>query len=161
MTTSADLRFVYRRPAHWIAFCGGVGLAPFAPGTFGTLLAFPVYMAIAPLLDTAEYFLLMIALFSLGIWACRDAGRALGVHDHGGMVWDELVAMLIVLFFVPDSTAWQAFAFLLFRLFDITKPPPIRYYERIFRGGFGVMIDDVAAAFYALVVLAIAKTLMG
>lgn len=161
MTTSASARFVHRHPAHWIAFCGGVGLAPVAPGTFGTLLAFPVYLAIAPFLDPIEYGLLIVALFGIGIWACGEAGRALGVHDHGGMVWDELVAMLTVLFFVPEGWAWQVAAFLLFRLFDITKPPPIRYYERIFPGGFGVMIDDIAAAFYTLVVLAVAKTITG
>ena len=161
MIISADARFVYRHPAHWIAFCGGVGLAPFAPGTFGTLLAFPVFLAVAPFLDPLEYGLMIVALFGLGIWACRETGRALGVHDHGGMVWDELVAMLAVLFFVPDGLVWQIAAFLLFRLFDITKPPPIRYYERIFPGGFGVMIDDIAAAFYTLIVLAVAKTITG
>jgi phosphatidylglycerophosphatase A len=77
------------------------------------------------------------------------------VADHGGMVWDEVVAFLLVLFFTPDSLYWQACAFLLFRLFDILKPPPIRYYDRTLKNGFGVMFDDLIAAFYALLLLAL------
>ncbi len=94
-------------------------------------------------------------LFGLGVWACEVTGRAIGASDHGGMVWDELVAFLLVLFFVPAELAWQAAAFLVFRLFDILKPPPIRYYERTFRNGFGVMLDDLVAAFYTLLVFAV------
>lgn len=101
------------------------------------------------------------ALFALGVWACTVTGRNLGSADHGGMVWDETVAFLLVLFFTPASGYWQGFAFLLFRLFDIAKPPPIRYYERTFKGGFGVMIDDIAAAFYTLLVLALARLVLG
>jgi phosphatidylglycerophosphatase A len=88
-------------------------------------------------------------------------GRAIGDADYGGMVWDEVVAFLLVLFFTPVYGYWQAFAFLLFRFFDIVKPPPIRYYERAFKGGFGVMIDDVMAALYTVLVLALAKTFFG
>jgi phosphatidylglycerophosphatase A len=163
---SADLilhpswRFLLRHPAHFIAFGGGVGLAPAAPGTFGTLLALPLYWLLAPWLEPLEYLLALAGLFALGIWACDVAGRAIGVADHGGMVWDEIVAFLLVLFFTPATLFWQAVAFLLFRLFDIFKPPPIRYYERTFKNGFGVMLDDLVAAFYTLVVLAIAKILL-
>ena len=88
-------------------------------------------------------------------------GRALGVPDHGAMVWDEIVAFLLVLFFTPESLPWQAAAFVLFRLFDIFKPPPIRYYDRTFKSGFGVMLDDLVAAFYTLLVLAVATRLLG
>ena len=105
--------------------------------------------------------LMLAALFLLGVWACEVTGRAIGAHDHGGMVWDEMVAFLLVLFFVPATLAWQATAFLLFRLLDILKPQPIRYYERTFRNGFGVMLDDFVAAFYTLIVLAIATRLLG
>jgi phosphatidylglycerophosphatase A len=87
-------------------------------------------------------------------------GQAIGVADYGGMVWDEVVAFLLVLFFIPATLLWQALAFLLFRLFDILKPPPIRYYERTFKNGFGVMLDDLVAAFYTLLVFAIAKTII-
>jgi len=152
-------RFLLRHPARFIAFGGGAGLAPFAPGTFGTLLAVPVYWLVGPRLAPLEYLLLVAALFALGVWACEMTGRALGVADHGGMVWDEVVAFLLVLFFVPSELLWQAVAFLVFRVFDILKPPPIRYYERTFKNGFGVMLDDLVAAFYTLLVLAVARTI--
>ena len=100
-------------------------------------------------------------LFAIGVWACGVAGRALENPDAGSMVWDETVAFLLVLFFTPPDVYWQAFAFVVFRIFDIAKPPPIRYYERIFKGGWGVMIDDIVAAFYSLIVLAIARLVSG
>jgi phosphatidylglycerophosphatase A len=103
---------------------------------------------------------MLAVLFALGVWACEVTGRAIGAADHGGMVWDETVAFLLVLFFAPAALPWQAAAFLLFRLFDILKPPPIRYYDQALKGGFGVMFDDVIAAAYALLVLAVAKTIM-
>jgi phosphatidylglycerophosphatase A len=152
-------RFLFRHPARFIAFGGGAGLLPAAPGTFGTLLALPLYWLAAPRLAPYEYLLLVGVLFVLGIWACGVTGRELGTADHGGMVWDEVVAFLLVLFFVPADLAWQAAAFLVFRVFDILKPPPIRYYERTFKNGFGVMLDDLVAAFYTLLVLAVARTI--
>lgn len=151
-----SLRFVCRHPAHFIAFGGGIGLMPFAPGTFGTLLAIPLFHGLQPLLDAWAFLVLIVALFWLGVWACAVTGRALGAADHGGMVWDEVVAFLLVLFFVPAGAYWQAFAFVVFRLFDIFKPPPIRYYDRTLKNGFGVMWDDLIAAAYTLLVLAAA-----
>lgn len=146
--------FVLRHPAHFIAFGGGAGLSPAVPGTAGTLLAFPLFWLLNPRLDLVEFLLLIAALFIIGVWACSVTGKALGVHDHGGMVWDEIVAFLLVLIFTPDSLIWQAYAFLLFRLFDILKPQPIRHYDRTLRGGFGVMFDDLLAAFFTLLCLA-------
>ena len=96
-------------------------------------------------------------LFALGVWACSITGRNLGAPDHGSMVWDETVAFLLVLFFAPRYSLWQGFAFVVFRFFDIAKPPPIRYYERKVKGGYGVMIDDLLAACYTLLVLAFAR----
>jgi phosphatidylglycerophosphatase A len=154
-------RFLLRHPAHLIAFGFGAGLAPAAPGTWGTLLALPVYWMVSPLLDPIGFLMMVAVLLALGIWACEVTGRAIGVSDHGGMVWDETVAFLLVLYFVPAALPWQAAAFLLFRLFDILKPPPIRYYERTFRNGFGVMLDDLVAAFYTLLVFAVFKTVIG
>jgi phosphatidylglycerophosphatase A len=94
-----------------------------------------------------------------GVWVCDRTGRDLGVEDHQGIVWDEVVAFLIVLFFTPKTPIWQAFAFLLFRLFDILKPGPIHFVESRFRGGFGVMVDDLVAAFFTLVCLTLFKLL--
>jgi len=153
-------RFVLSRPAHLIAFGFGAGLMPVAPGTFGTLLAFPLFWLLRSQVDAPEFMLAVVVLFVIGIWACEVTGRALGAPDHGGMVWDETVAFLLVLFFTPAPLPWQAAAFLLFRLFDIFKPPPIRYYDRTFKSGFGVMLDDLVAAFYTLIVLAVATRLL-
>ena len=155
------LRFLLRHPAHWFALGFGLGLIPVAPGTFGTLLAFPLFWLLQPRVPPTELLMLLGFLYLAGIWCCGRAGRALGVEDHKGIVWDETVAFLIVLFFTPPVLAWQAFAFLLFRLFDIFKPGPIRYIEKMFRGGFGVMIDDLVAAFFALLCLTLYKLLMG
>ena len=147
-------RFLVSHPAHFIALGGGAGLAPFAPGTWGTLLAFPLHWLIASLATPGVHVLVLVALFALGVWACAATGRALGAPDHGSMVWDEIVAFLLVLCLAPPLPLWQACAFLLFRLFDILKPAPIRHYDRNIRNGFGVMLDDLIAAFYALLCLA-------
>lgn len=149
------------RPAHLIAFGFGAGLVPVAPGTFGTLLAFPLFWFFRAETGALEFILAIVVLFVLGVWACEVTGRALGVPDHGGMVWDETVAFLLVLYFTPAAPVWLAAAFILFRLFDILKPPPIRYYDQTFKSGFGVMLDDVVAAFYTLLVLAVATRLLG
>ena len=167
MITSAEsaarpsLRFVFLHPAHFLAFGFGLGLIPIAPGTFGTLLALPMYAWLLPRLGDQTFAALLPVFFLAGIWACHVTGRNLGVHDHGGMVWDETVAFLIVLYFTPSSAMWQAFAFLLFRLFDIAKPVPIRYFDRSIRNGLGVMFDDLLAAFYTLLCLACGKFLYG
>jgi phosphatidylglycerophosphatase A len=149
-----DKNFVRSHPAYFIAFGGGAGLSPVAPGTAGTLAAFPLFWIFALFLNPVEFLLLIVALFIIGIWACSVTGKALGNHDHGGMVWDEITAFLLVLLFTPHDLRWQVCAFLLFRLFDIIKPPPIRYYDRTLRGGFGVMFDDLLAAFLTLLCLA-------
>lgn len=150
-----DLRFLVAHPAHFIALGFGSGLAPKAPGTFGTLVAIPLYWALALALPPLAIAFLAIPLFFLGVWACDVTGRHLGVQDHGAMVWDEIVAFLPLAALASASLPLQAVAFLLFRLFDIWKPFPIRELERRVKGGMGVMIDDVVAAFYAYVVFAI------
>jgi phosphatidylglycerophosphatase A len=150
-----------RHPAHVIALGAGAGLVPVAPGTAGTLLAFPLYWALASSC-TAPTVLALIALgFLVGVWACGTTGLALRVADDGAMVWDEIVAFALVLVFTPGGWPWQAGAFVLFRFFDILKPPPIRYFDRNLKGGFGVMFDDLLAAFYAVLVLAVAKIVTG
>jgi phosphatidylglycerophosphatase A len=151
--------FAFSHPAHAIAFGFGAGLAPFAPGTFGTLLGWALGWLLGEL--PAAILLLVAALgFLIGVWACGVTGRHLGVSDHGGMVWDEVIAFLLVLAVLPRELAWQAAAFVAFRFFDIVKPPPIRHLERSHRGGFGVMFDDLVAAGYTLLALAAAARLL-
>ncbi len=154
MRTRPDKTFVRSHPAHFIAFGGGAGLSPVAPGTAGTLVALPLFWLLDHVLQPLHFLLLIGAMFIIGIWACHVTGKSLGEHDHSGMVWDEITAFLLVLFFTPPGLNWQAYAFLLFRLFDIIKPPPVRYYDRKLHGGFGVMFDDLVAAFLALLCLA-------
>jgi len=152
---------MWRQPAHIIALGAGAGLAPAAPGTVGTLLAFPLYWLLAAFSTSTMALILLGAAFLLGIWACGATGRALGVADHGAMVWDEIVAFAVVLVFTPSGWEWQLGAFLLFRFFDIVKPPPIRYFDRRLKNGFGVMFDDLLAAGYTLLVLAVGQRLLG
>jgi phosphatidylglycerophosphatase A len=150
-----DARFLVAHPAHFIALGFGSGLARKAPGTFGTLAAFPLYWALALVLPPLAIAYLAIPLFFVGVWACDITGRDLGVQDHGAMVWDEMVAFLPLLAVSSADIRLQAVAFALFRLFDIWKPPPIRELERRVKGGMGVMLDDVFAAFYAYIAFAI------
>ncbi len=150
--------FAVSHPAHFIALGFGAGLVRYAPGTFGTLLAWPVGWALAG--GSAAVMLAGVAaFFLLGVWACGLTGSHLGMHDHSSMVWDEFVAFLLVLAIVPRELDWQLAAFVAFRVFDIAKPPPIRWFERRYQGGFGVMFDDLLAAAYALLALAIVKRL--
>ena len=153
--------FAFSHPAHVIAFGFGAGLSPLGPGTVGTLVAWPLGWLLTGLVSPALLAPILLALFLLGLWACEVTGRHLGVTDHGAMVWDEIVAFLLLLAVVPRDLAWQAAAFVLFRAFDIGKPPPIDAFERRFRGGFGVMFDDLIAAGYTLLSLALIKRLLG
>jgi phosphatidylglycerophosphatase A len=137
-----------------IAFGFGAGLSPWAPGTAGTLLAWAAGRLLGGVYPPEVELSAIAVMFLVGVWACGVTGRALGVHDHGGMVWDEVVAFLLVLAIVPKALGWQAAAFVAFRLFDIAKPPPIRWFERRYRGGFGVMFDDLLAAGYTVLLLA-------
>jgi phosphatidylglycerophosphatase A len=151
--------FVFSHPAHFVALGFGSGLAPLAPGTVGTLLAFPLYMALDLVLPPLYLFVVVVAFFGLGVWACGRTGRALGIPDHSGMNWDEVVAMLLVLLLTPVDWGWRAFAFFAFRFFDVVKPPPIRQIDRMIKGGFGVMFDDIVAAFYTVFLMALVKRL--
>jgi len=143
-------------PVHLVSLGFGSGLSPVAPGTAGTLAAWLLYplLRAAPLSDTV-FLILLLACFVGGIFATHYTGKALGVPDHGAIVWDEMVAMWLVLFFTPPGLIWQAIAVALFRLFDILKPPPIRQADSRFKNGFGVMFDDLLAAAYALLALAV------
>ncbi|MDR3395895.1 MAG: phosphatidylglycerophosphatase A [Parasulfuritortus sp.] len=147
-----SLRFLFAHPAHFLALGFGSGLARKAPGTWGTLAAFPVYFVMMWLPGTVYWFL--SGLFVLaGVWICDVTGKALGVHDHGGIVWDEIAAFLLVLPFAPATWWGYLLAFALFRLFDIWKPFPIGWLDAQVQGGLGVMLDDLLAAGYAIAVL--------
>jgi phosphatidylglycerophosphatase A len=152
MTTSPDWRFLTQHPAHLLALGFGSGLARFMPGTFGTLVAFPFFYEML-LLPNALHLPLIALLFLIGIPICGKTSRALGVEDHGGIVWDEIVAMLLVLEYIPLAWEWWLAAFLLFRLYDMWKPFPIRMCDIRIKGGFGVMFDDLLAAIYTLLTL--------
>lgn len=151
-----SLTWICAHPARFIAFGFGSGLIRPAPGTWGTLAAWPIWWLLGWALpnDLAVGVFLILA-FALGSWACGRAGRDLGVADHGGMVWDEMVAFWLVLWLAPAGLLAQAVAFGLFRLFDIVKPAPIRQLDARFKNGFGVMLDDLLAAGYTLLVLAL------
>ncbi len=141
-----------RNPRHWLAFGLGSGLARRAPGTFGTLAAIPPYLLLAQL-SPAAYGLAVLAAFGLGVWLCETVARDLGVHDHGGIVWDEFVGYWITMFLVPLRWEWVLAGFALFRLLDIWKPWPIRWFDRRVGGGFGIMLDDVLAGAAACLAL--------
>ncbi len=152
--------FLFSHPAHFLSFGFGAGLSPRAPGTAGTLVAFPMYWFLAPRLSDAMFIFALIWAFAFGVWVCDITGKALGVADYGGIVWDEIVAFLLVLFFTPDGLVWQVLAFSLFRFFDIIKPQPIRHFDQTWHGGLGVMFDDILAAGYALLCLAFIKSVL-
>ncbi len=155
-----SLRFILSHPAHFISFGFGSGLFPGSPGTMGTLVAFPLYWYLAPHFTDAMFIVLLVWMFAFGVWVCGKTGRALGVADYGGIVWDEIVAFLLVLFFTPDGFFWSLLAFSLFRFFDIIKPQPIRHFDRIWHGGIGVMFDDILAAGYTLLCLALIRSIL-
>ena len=150
-----DARFLVSHPAHFIALGFGAGLAPKAPGTAGTLVAVVLGVLLAQVVHPLIVAFGAIPLFFLGVWACDVTGRDLGVADHGSMVWDEIVAFLPLAALASAGVVTEVAAFLLFRLFDIWKPFPIRELEKRVQGGLGVMIDDVVAAFYAYIAFAI------
>ncbi len=157
MILRPGFRFVFSHPAHFISFGFGAGLSPFAPGTAGTLVGIPLFWLIGPRSSPWEMLVLVAILFGIGVWACGITGRNLGISDHGGMCWDEIVAFLLILEIAPDDLYWQIAAFFLFRLFDVVKPSPIRELEKRMKGGFGVMFDDILAAGYTLLALAVIK----
>ncbi|HEX5539845.1 MAG TPA: phosphatidylglycerophosphatase A [Methylophilaceae bacterium] len=154
MTTSPErkpsLALLCSHPAHLLAFGLGSGLASKAPGTCGTLAAMPLFAALMFAPEPVHY-LVIALLFIIGIPICTRAGSALGIADHGSIVWDEIVAFLLVLEFTPLSWRWWLAAFVLFRLFDIWKPFPIRQFDARLKSGLGVMFDDLLAAIYAIV----------
>ena len=148
-----------RNPLHLLSLGFGSGLAPVAPGTFGTLAAIPLYLLIAQL--ALPYYLAIVALgFAAGVYLCGYTSARLGVHDHGGIVWDEFVGFWITMTAVPVTWQWIVAGFVLFRLIDIVKPWPVKIADTKMTGGFGIMFDDALAGIYALGCLQLAMLLL-
>ena len=148
MSDRPDARRILTDPVHLLAFGFGAGLAPVAPGTFGTLVAIPVEIALRPLGLWPRVSVVALLLVA-GIWICHVSARRLGVHDHPGIVFDEIVGYLITMLVAPAGWGWIVAGFALFRLFDIVKPWPIRELDHSIPGGAGIMLDDVVAGLFA------------
>lgn len=145
-------------PAHLVALGFGSGLAWVLPGTFGTLFGWLTFVWLDPYLSTQQWFVVLGAGFLVGCWACQVTGKALGVPDHGAIVWDEIIAIWLVLLVSAEqfsSPMGQLLCVVVFRFFDMVKPPPIRWFDRRWKNGFGVMFDDLVAAAMTLLALAL------
>jgi phosphatidylglycerophosphatase A len=145
-------------PSGFLAFGFGSGLSPFAPGTMGTLVAIPFIFALKALGEPG-FWIALFLLFLFGVFICEQVSRKLGVHDHGGIVWDEMLGYWLSAAFIPLQWHWLLAAFLLFRFFDIVKPWPIRQIDSKVGGGFGIMIDDVVAALFTMAILAVLQNI--
>lgn len=151
MRWTAEPRLL-RQPVHLLAFGFGAGLLPRAPGTFGTLLAVPI-VAVVMQFGWQMHAAFAVIAAVLGIWICGESARRLGVHDHPGIVWDEIVGFAVTMLAAPAKWYWLLAGFLLFRFFDILKPWPIREADHRLHGGLGIMLDDVIAGLFAGVIL--------
>ena len=152
-------RQVMTDPVHILAFGFGTGLAPVAPGTVGSLVG--VLLAWLTLdLGLMTQIGIAVVISVAGIWICGESSRRLGIHDHGGIVWDEIAGMYIVLIVAPTTLWAWILAFGLFRAFDIVKPWPIRDLDHRIHGGVGIMLDDLVAALYAALLLVFLGSLM-
>lgn len=147
-------------PAHLLAFGFGSGLSPWAPGTMGTLVATLIYLPLS-LLSFEGYALVTLAVIVVGIWICGWSARQLGVHDHPGIVWDEIAGYLVTMLAAPAGLVWMLAGFVLFRLFDILKPWPISWLDRRVGGGLGIMLDDVVAGLAAMACLQLLTAFLG
>ncbi len=143
---------VWRNPVHFLAFGLGSGASPWAPGTAGTVAAIPLFLLMQPL-SLVWYAAVLLITFIIGIYLCGKTSEDMGVHDHGGIVWDEFVGYWITMFAAPPGWLWIVIGFVLFRLFDIIKPWPISWADKQVAGGLGIMLDDVLAGLMALACL--------
>jgi phosphatidylglycerophosphatase A len=147
-----------RNPIHFLAFGCGAGAAPIAPGTVGTLVGAVIYYFLQ-YLPLTTYLLITLLGFFIGIWLCGKTSLDIKVHDHSGIVFDEIIGYLLTMLAAPHGLVWLVIGFLLFRFFDIVKPWPIRFVDQNVTGGLGIMLDDVLAAIYAGISLHLLKAL--
>jgi phosphatidylglycerophosphatase A len=143
---------VLTSPIHFLAFGFGSGLAPFAPGTFGTLAAIPLYLLMQGL-SLPIYLAITAVVCVVGVWICGKSSELLGVHDHSGIVWDEFAGYFVTMIASPAGWVWIIVGFALFRLFDIWKPWPISVLDKQVHGGLGIMVDDILAGVFSLLIL--------
>lgn len=145
------VKALFASVANFFALGFGLGLAPKAPGTFGTLLGLPLLLVMPA--ELGSYLLVVLVFFAFGVWCCDVCTRYLGVHDHGAIVWDEVVGYLITMVALPISWSWMLAGFVVFRFFDIIKPWPISWLDKRVHGGLGIMVDDVLAGIFAAITL--------
>ena len=153
-------RAILANPIHLLAFGFGAGLSPKAPGTMGTVVAVLIYLVL-PSMPPIIYAGLVLLSFVFGIWICAKTAEDLGVHDHGGIVWDEFVGYWITMFMAPSGLFWVLLGFVLFRLLDIFKPWPIKWADKELAGGLGIMLDDVLAGIMAALCMQALVALVG
>ncbi|GJM13738.1 MAG: phosphatidylglycerophosphatase A [Pseudohongiella sp.] len=151
---------ILANPIHLLAFGFGAGLSPKAPGTVGTVVAVLIYLAL-PSMPLIAYAAIIVLSFILGIWICGKTAEDLGVHDHGGIVWDEFVGYWITMFMAPSGLVWALLGFALFRVLDIFKPWPIKWADKELSGGVGIMLDDVLAGIMAALCIQALVVLIG
>lgn len=154
-TVNLSFKDLIRDPRLFLAFGFGSGLSPKAPGTFGTIAALP-FVFLLQAISIYIYIAVLVIGFAIGVYLCEHASKVMGVHDHGGIVWDEFIGMWLAMLAVPLGWQWLLAGFVLFRIFDIAKPWPIGWLDKKVSGGFGIMIDDVLAGLYALLILQLA-----
>ena len=152
MDKSLKAKVRLSRPTHFLGFGFGSGLIPLMPGTMGSLAAMPLVLVMS-YLPLTIYLIITIVAAVLGILICQKVSDDLGVHDHGSIVWDEIVGMMIVFIAIPISWHSLLLGFILFRIFDIVKPWPISYFDKNVHGGWGIMVDDLIAGVFSLACL--------
>lgn len=153
MKTGSIFRIVARDPLQWLAFGFGTGLSPIAPGTWGTLIGVLVYCLVLQSLLLSPYLVVVLFSAAFGIWLCRYSAKRLNVHDHPGIVWDEIVGFWVTMIGVPSDAKYLLLGFLLFRFLDIWKPWPISWLDKSVSGGLGIMLDDLLAGALACLLL--------
>ncbi|SES68501.1 phosphatidylglycerophosphatase A family protein [Thalassotalea agarivorans] len=152
MNKSTKVNFKLSDPVHFLALGFGSGLAPKAPGTFGTLAAIPLVLLMA-YLPALEYAAVMSVAIVFGVYLCGKTARDVGVHDHGAIVWDEIAGLMVTMFMMPITWQSVALGFVLFRIFDILKPWPISLLDKKVHGGLGIMLDDILAGAMAWLIM--------
>ena len=161
MTDNPLSRISLTNPIHFLALGLGSGLIRPAPGTWGTLAGLIVGWLLLQVISPFSFAIFTALCFLLGCYLCQKTADDMGVHDHGSIVWDEFVGIFIVLLAIPDlSLLWCSTTFITFRFFDILKPYPIRYFDHKLESGFGIMLDDVLAAIYAVISVFILRYFM-